>query len=112
MRFLLFASDRSMGDIRQLLTISTTCSTRMNEMRRSHNTASFKPYTLRIECFQVTSRRRCWCSINKRIAAMLVSPINPLGIELYSYADLLYCFTLKTCSLIALSERKLYSNSV
>ena len=26
-------------------------------------------------------------SLNKETAAMLVSPINPLGIELYSYAN-------------------------
>ena len=96
MRFLLFASERSAGDIRQLLTISTTCSTRMNEMRRGHNAASFKPYTLRIECFHVTSRRPCWCPLTKELR-----PTNPLGIELYSYdAKVLFCFALKACSLI------------
>ena len=95
MRFLVFASDRSVGDIRQLLTISTTCSTRMNEMRRGDNTVSFKPYTLRIECFHVTSRRPYWYPLTKELR-----PTNPLGIELYSYANVLPCFALKTCSSI------------
>ena len=38
--------------------------------------------------------------LNKGTVAMLVSPTNPLGIELYSYANVLFCFALKTCSLI------------
>ena len=39
-------------------------------------------------------------SLNKGTAAMLVSPTNPLGIELYSYANSFFCFALKACSLI------------
>ena len=39
-------------------------------------------------------------SLNKGTAAMLVSPTNPLGIELYSYANVFFCFGWKTCSLI------------
>ena len=31
---------------------------------------------------------------------MLVSPTNPPGFELYSYANAYFCFALKTCSLI------------
>ena len=31
-------------------------------------------------------------SLNKGTAARLVSPINPLGIELYSYANVFFCF--------------------
>ena len=31
-------------------------------------------------------------SLNKGIVAMLVSPANPLGIELYSYANIFFCF--------------------
>ena len=30
--------------------------------------------------------------LNKGMAAMLVSPTNPLGIELYSYANAFFCF--------------------
>ena len=36
-----------------------------------------------LECFHVTSERR-GVPINSRMAAMLVSPTNPWGIELYS----------------------------
>ena len=39
-------------------------------------------------------------SLNKWIAAMLVSPMNPPGIELYSYADAFFCFGWNTCPLI------------
>ena len=39
-------------------------------------------------------------TLNKGMAAMLVSPINPPGIELYSYANVFFCFSWKTCSLI------------
>ena len=38
--------------------------------------------------------------LHKGTAAILVSPTNPLGIELYSYASAFFCFTLRTCSLI------------
>ena len=31
-------------------------------------------------------------SLNIGTAAMLVSPTNPLGIELYSYANVFFCF--------------------
>ena len=31
-------------------------------------------------------------SLNKGTAAMLVSPINPLGIEVYSYVNVFFCF--------------------
>ena len=31
-------------------------------------------------------------SLNRGTAALLVSPTNPLGIELYSYANVLFCF--------------------
>ena len=31
-------------------------------------------------------------SLNKGTAAMLVSPITPLGIEFYSYANVFFCF--------------------
>ena len=31
-------------------------------------------------------------SLNKGTAAMLVPPINPSGVELYSYANVLFCF--------------------
>ena len=31
-------------------------------------------------------------SLNNGTAAMLVSPTNPPGIELYSYADVFFCF--------------------
>ena len=37
-----------------------------------------------IDCFDVTAAMLV--SLNKGTAAMLVSPTNPLGIELYSYA--------------------------
>ena len=36
---------------------------------------------------------------NKGTAAMLVSPTSPLGIELYSYANVFFCFGWKRCSL-------------
>ena len=39
-------------------------------------------------------------SLNKTTAAMLLSPINPPGIELYSYANVFFCFGWKTCSLV------------
>ena len=39
-------------------------------------------------------------SLNKGKAAMLVSPINPPGIEFYSYANVSFCFVWKTCSLV------------
>jgi len=39
-------------------------------------------------------------SLNKGTAAMLLSPINPPGIELYSYANVIFCFGWKTCSLV------------
>ena len=39
-------------------------------------------------------------SLNKGTAAMLVSPTNPLKIELYSYANSFFCFALKTGLLI------------
>ena len=34
-------------------------------------------------------------SLNKGIVAMLVSQTNPPGIELYSYANVFFCFLLK-----------------
>ena len=34
-------------------------------------------------------------SLNKGTAAMLDSPTNPVGIELYSYANAFFCFALK-----------------
>ena len=40
-------------------------------------------------------------SLNKGTAAMLVSPTNPLGIELYSYASVFFCFSWSTRALIA-----------
>ena len=39
-------------------------------------------------------------SLNKGTAAMLVSPTNPLKIELYSCANFFFCFALKTGSLL------------
>ena len=39
-------------------------------------------------------------SLNKETAAMLVTPTNPPGFELFSYANAFFCFALKTCSLI------------
>ena len=39
-------------------------------------------------------------SLNKGTAAMLLSQINPPGIELYSYANVFFCFGWKTCSLV------------
>ena len=42
-----------------------------------------------IVCFHVTSRRRCFFFL-----------ANPLGIELYCYAKVFFCFGWKTCSLI------------
>ena len=39
-------------------------------------------------------------SLHKGTAAMLVSPTNPSWIELYSYANVFFCFSWKTCSLI------------
>ena len=39
-------------------------------------------------------------SLNKGTTAMLVSPTNPLGIELCSYANIFFCFGWKTCSLV------------
>ena len=38
--------------------------------------------------------------LNKGTAAMLLSPTNPLGIGLCSYANSFFCFALKTCSMI------------
>ena len=40
-------------------------------------------------------------SLHKGMAAMLVSAINPPGIEFYSYANIFISFGWKTCSLIA-----------
>ena len=40
-------------------------------------------------------------SLNKGTAAMLVSPTNPPGIELYSYANIFFCFSWSTRALIA-----------
>ena len=40
-------------------------------------------------------------SPNKGTAAMLVSPTNPLGIELSSYAGVFFCFNWSTRALIA-----------
>ena len=45
-----------------------------------------------LECFRV--------SLNKGTAAMLVSPTNPPGTELYSYANVFFCFGWKTFLLI------------
>ena len=42
---------------------------------------------------------------------MLVSPIIPLGIEFYSYANSFFCFGLKTCSLITRAKTVYKSNS-
>ena len=53
-----------------------------------------------IECFHVTSRHGRHVGVLKETAAMLVSPTNPPGFELYSYANAFFCFALKTCSLI------------
>ena len=39
-------------------------------------------------------------SQNKGMAAMLVSPTNPLGIELYYHANVFFCFGGKTRLLI------------
>ena len=39
-------------------------------------------------------------SLNKGTAAMLVSPTNPPGIELYSYASVFFCFSWSTRALI------------
>ena len=36
-------------------------------------------------------------SLNKGTAAMLVSLINPPGIELFSYADVFFCFWSQNC---------------
>ena len=47
---------------------------------------------LSIERFHVTSRRPCWCSKTKGTAAILVYKANPLGIELYFYANTFFCF--------------------
>ena len=47
-------------------------------------------------------------TLNKGMAAMLVSPINPPGIELYSYANVFFCFGWKTCSLIDWVKTLLY----
>ena len=43
-----------------------------------------------IKCFHVMS----WplVSLNKGMATTLVYPTNPLGIELYSYANVFFCF--------------------
>ena len=41
--------------------------------------------------------------VNKGTAVMLVSPMNPPGIELHSYANVFFCFGWKTCSLVTWS---------
>ena len=40
-------------------------------------------------------------SLNKGTVAMLVSPTNPPGTELYSYANVFFCFSWSTRALIA-----------
>ena len=48
-----------------------------------------------IETYRVFSRdvtAAMLVSLNKATAAMLVSPTNPLEIELYSYANAFFCF--------------------
>ena len=60
--------------------------------------SSFKtPLTYRVFSRDVTAAMLV--SLNKGKAAMLVSPINPPGIEFYSYANVSFCFGWKTCSL-------------
>ena len=47
------------------------------------------------KCYRVFSRdvtAAMLVSVNKGKAAMLVSPINPPGIEFYSYANVSFCF--------------------
>ena len=48
-------------------------------------------------------------SLNKETAAMLVSPTNPPGIELFSYANILFCFRRKTCLIGHMSANALYT---
>jgi len=48
-------------------------------------------------------------SLNKGTAAMLVSPTNPLGIELYSYANVFFCFALKNMLIDNVSENTINS---
>ena len=38
--------------------------------------------------------------VNKGAAVMLVSPMNPPWLKLYSYANVFFCFGWKTCSLV------------
>ena len=48
-------------------------------------------------------------SLNKGMAAMLVFPINLLGIELYSCANGFCCFALKNMVIDHVSENTLYT---
>ena len=45
-------------------------------------------------------RRPYWFPPNKKKGGHIGVPTNPPGIELYSHADIFFCFSWKTCSFI------------
>ena len=47
-------------------------------------------------------------SLKKRTAAMLVSPSNPQGIEIHSYANIFFCFGWKNMFIDHMIENTLY----
>ena len=102
------------SNIFQILSFSAGCETTKWKMLFSHTAgrmgfsvcvwaASFRSHDLLylllfwlfyIECVDVTAAMLV--SLNKGTAAMLVSPTNPPGIELYYHANLFFCFGGKT----------------
>ena len=58
----------------------------------------FGNYLIYVPLYRVFSRdvtAAMLVSLNKGTAAMLVSPINPPGIEIYSYANVFFWFSWK-----------------
>ena len=53
-----------------------------------------------IECFSLDVTAAILVSLNKGTAAILVSPTNPPGIELFYHANVFFCFGGKTRLLI------------
>jgi len=52
-----------------------------------------------IERFHMTSRQPFLVFQNNETAAMLVYQTNPLGVELFSYANTSFCFSKFACAL-------------
>ena len=65
------------------------------QVRRIKSVANFSEYYSTATWYRVFSRdvtAANLVSLNKGTAAMLVSQSNPPGIELYSYANVFFCF--------------------